>query len=102
MDRRPQLHQLLVKTAGKDVKVYFQPPSNVTMTYPCLVYERSKAETRFADNNPYRYTKRYTVTVIDRDPDSEIPDRVAKLPMCTHSTFFVADNLNHDIFDIYF
>ena len=102
MDRRLKLHQLLVKTAGNDVKVYYQPPSNVTMTYPCLVYERSKAETRFADNNPYRYTKRYTVTVIDRDPDSEIPDRVATLPMCTHSTFFVADNLNHDVFDIYF
>ena len=102
MDRRLQLHQLLVKTAGNDVKVYFQPPSNVTVTYPCLVYERSKAETRFADNNPYHYTKRYTVTVIDRNPVSEIPDRVATLPMCTHSTFFVADNLNHDVFDIYF
>ena len=102
MDRRPQLHQLLVKTAGKDVKVYFQPPNNVTMTYPCLVYERSTAETRFADNNPYRYTKRYTVTVIDRDPDSEIPNRVAMLPMCAHTTFFVVDNLNHDVFDIYF
>jgi hypothetical protein len=42
------------------------------------------------------------VTVIDQNPDSPIPDRVAKLPLCSMSTFFVADKLNHDVFDIFF
>lgn len=82
--------------------VYFQPPSNVQMEYPCIVYERARSDTEFAGNAPYLITKRYTVTVIDRNPDSAIPDAVAQLPMCTHSTFFVADNLNHDVFDLYF
>lgn len=72
------------------------------MSFPCIVYERTKAETSFAGNKPYRYTKQYTVTVIDRDPDSNIPDKVAQIPMCTHSTFFVVDNLNHDVFNIFF
>jgi hypothetical protein len=81
--------------------VYFQPKSNVGMEYPCIVYEPAKMDTRFAGNKPYRHNKRYSVTVIDRDPDSPIPDLVADLPMCSHSAFFVAENLNHHVFDIF-
>lgn len=83
-------------------KVYFQPTSNVGLVYPCITYERSRATTKFAGNLPYIRVKRYTVTVIDPDVDSIIPDLVGKLPMCTHSTFFVADQLNHDVFDLFF
>jgi len=72
------------------------------MLYPCIVYNRDAAVTQFAGNDPYRYTKRYMVTIIDRNPDSEIPDKVAALPMTTFNRFFTADNLNHDVFNIYF
>lgn len=72
------------------------------MQYPCIVYSRDRAQTRFASNNPYKYTKGYQVTVIDRNPDSEIPDKVALLPMCEHNRFFTADNLNHDVFTLFF
>lgn len=72
------------------------------MPYPCIVYQMDKAQTKFADNNPYRYAKRYQVTVIDRDPDSTIPDKVAALPACTFDRFFVTDNLNHFVFTLYF
>jgi hypothetical protein len=58
-------------------------------------------DTKFAGNLPYRVSARYTVTVIDQDPDSEIPMKVAQLPMCTHSAFFVAEQLNHNVFDIF-
>jgi hypothetical protein len=82
--------------------VYFQPPSNLQMAYPCIVFKRDFGDTEFADNQPYRYTKRYQVTVIDRDPDSDIRDKVAALPMCTDNRFYTADNLNHDVFNLYF
>lgn len=99
-DRSP-LHKLLKETLGSD-NVYFQPPPNVQMKYPAIVYNRDYEETRFAGNKPYMREKRYQVTVIDRDPDSLIPDRVAELPMCTFNRFFAADNLNHDVFTLYF
>ena len=101
MGQRLQLHSLLEESLGSS-HVYFQPPANVQMQYPCIIYKRDTATTRFAGNNPYRYTKRYQVTVVDMDPDSEIPDKVAALPMCAHNRFFTADNLNHDVFNIYF
>lgn len=101
MAPRLALQALLEAIVGTD-NVYFQPPSNVQIKYPCIVYKRDTAETVFADNNPYRYTKRYQVTVIDRNPDSDIPDKVAALPMCTMARFYTADNLNHDVFTLYF
>jgi hypothetical protein len=82
--------------------VYFQPPANAQMQYPAIVYKRDASDARFAGNELYRHTWRYQVTVIDRDPDSEIPDRVADLPLCLFSRHYTADNLNHDVFDLYF
>lgn len=101
MAPRSQLHQVLKDLIDTDF-VYFQPPANVAMQYPCIVYRRDYADTKFAGNVPYHYTKRYMVTVIDVDPDSEIPDKVAALPMCTFNRAYTADNLNHDVFNLYF
>lgn len=101
MDRRLQLQSLLEVVLGSR-NVYFQPPATAQMQYPCIVYKRDAANTKFADNNPYRNTKRYQVIVIDRNPDSVIPDKVAVLPMCAFDRFFTADNLNHDVFNFYF
>lgn len=101
MGQRLQLQLILEGIAG-DAHVYFQPPANVQIQYPCIVYERDVAITQFADDIPYRYTKRYQITTIVLDVDSELPNKVAALPMCLHNRFFAADNLNHDVFNIYF
>lgn len=101
MARRLEL-QTLLESLIPNGTVYFQPPAEISMTYPCIVYKRDRAASEHADNLTYRYTKRYQVTVIDRDPDSDIPDRVKELPLCRHAAFFVAHSLNHDVFDLYF
>lgn len=101
MAPRLQLHELLVGILGSG-NVYFQPPSNVQMQYPCIVYSRDSARTAFAGNAPYRYTKRYQVKYIDQNPDSDIPDKIAALPMCSFERHFAAENLNHDVFNIFF
>lgn len=86
----------------KKLKAYFQPPANVQLVFPCIVYQRDAEDTKFADNAPYDRKKRYQVTVIDRNPDSDIPEKVAALPMCSFNRFFVANNLNHDVYNLYF
>jgi hypothetical protein len=99
MAPRSELQDILLDITDK---VYFQPPENVKLEYPCIIYQRDFRETGFANNKPYASAKRYLVTVIDRDPDSEIPDKVAELPMSTFNRFFTADNLNHDVYQIFF
>jgi hypothetical protein len=72
------------------------------MEYPCIVYKRDNINMLFANNSPYRHTKRYLVTVIDRNPDGGIPDQIAQFPLCSYSRAYVVSNLNHDVFILYY
>ena len=101
MDKRLELQTLLEGLLGSR-NVYFQPPSSIRMKYPAIVYSRDDFWTNHADNLPYMQTVAYQVTVIDEDPDSEIVKKVAKLPLCTYDRNYVADNLNHDVFILYY
>lgn len=101
MDRRLELHEMLCEILGSR-NVYFQPPESLKMKYPAIEYERDKIDNKFADNEPYMQSIRYTITVIDEDPDSEIVNKVSELPMCSHDRHFTSDNLNHDTFTLYY
>lgn len=101
MGQRIDLHALLIEAVGSR-NVYFQPPEGFKMSYPCIVYEREKITSDHANNKPYLHHKRYSVTVIDKDPESLIPDKIAAFPTCQHDRHFVSDNLHHDVFTLYY
>lgn len=82
--------------------VYFDPPTGFRIAYPCIIYSLADIDTQFADNLPYRHQRRYTVTVIDKNPDSSIVDKVLALPRCSFDRHFTADNLHHWAFSIYY
>lgn len=101
MDRRLKLDQILREILGTN-DVYFQPPENVKMNYPAIVYFRDDIYNQHADNLPYVQDVAYQVIVIDYDPDSEIVAKVAKLPKCTFDRHYATNNLNHDAFTLYY
>ena len=101
MRDRSTLQTLLEETLGSD-KVYFQPPPDLQMSYPAIVYNRENPVVRHANNRPYHHTKGYEVTVISSNPDSKIPDRVAALPMCAFQRSFETNGFNHTVFTLYF
>ena len=98
-----QLQEILQEIMGVNNKVYYQPPENLQIKYPCIVFDLSNALSDYADNFPYMKTKRYTVTLITRTADNdEFVDKLLDLPMCTFDRRFINDNLVHDVFNIYF
>ena len=101
MAQRLQLHSLLKSILGTD-NVYFQPPPSLSMKYPCIVYRRDSDNTVFSDNLLYNRRIRYQVIYIDKNPDSTVSEELAKIPLCKFDRFYIADNLNHDIFNIFF
>jgi hypothetical protein len=101
MAQRLELQAVLTGILETD-NVYFQPPPTVQMQYPCIVYHRDYELSEYADDIPYKHRKRYLVTVIDRDPDGGIGDKIAQLPMCVYDRFYTADNLNHDVYKLFF
>lgn len=101
MARRLELQTILEAIPGVR-QVYFQPPETAKMVYPCIVYNRDPAWTDSANNGLYRRIQRYQVTVIDRNPDSLIPDKVAELSYTRETSCFSTAGLNHNVFSIYF
>lgn len=99
MNNRLKLHALL-KTMGTE-NVYFQPPESIKMTYPAIVYKLSNVSNKFANNSVYKQNPGYMVTVIDKDPDSEIVQNLSMLPQCKFDQHYTSDNLNHDVFTIF-
>lgn len=109
MSRRLQLQTVLESAAGLAIDpktrrpaVYFQPPPSVKLVYPCIVYVLDKMDTKHADDKPYLNKKGYSVTVIDKAPDSEIPNLFSSLPLCRFDRAYTADNLNHWVFSLFY
>ena len=82
--------------------VYFQPPNTLEMEYPCIVYSRDGSDKKHANNRVYGHAKRYQVTVIDRNPDSNLPDAVEEQTFCQFDRYFAAGNLNHWVYTLFF
>lgn len=100
LSRRLKLQTLLEQILGSN-RVYFQPPKDAVMEYPCIVYERDDASARAADNYSYNWFQGYQVTYIDRLPDSDVIDKLAELPLSSFRRHFATSGLNHDVFVIY-
>lgn len=100
MTNRMNLQTTLERILGCR-RVYFQPPESVKLSYPCIIYEEARGTQKHANNRMYIYRKAYAITVIDKDPDSVLPDKIRQLPLCDAGRPFKADNLNHWQFTIY-
>lgn len=100
MANRETFHQILLEILGSS-NVYYRPPTNIKMKYPCIVYDLLSFDTRYANNKPYSRNPRYKVTIIDPNPDSKIHMRVGELPMSSFDRAYVMDNLNHFVYNVY-
>lgn len=94
--------QTLLEDILESRNVYYQPPESVEMKYPAIVYGLEDIENTFADDGVYLSQKKYSVTVIDKNPDNDYVDKVAALPTCHFNRHYKSDNLNHYVFSLYF
>lgn len=101
MAQRLELQTLLETLLGSR-NVYFQPPASISMQYPAIRYSLNDIENLHADNQVYSQRKSYSVTLIDWNPDNVYVDKLSELPMCSFDRHYVADNLNHYVFTLYF
>lgn len=101
MASRLELHEVLCEIL-ESRNVYFQPPESVKMQYPAIVYSRRSIDNIHANNSVYMQNNSYELTLIHRDPDNDIVEKLSKLPTCKFDRHFVSDNLNHYTYTLYF
>lgn len=100
MATRIEFQQMLESVLGSK-SVYFQPPENLILKYPCIVYQTSQFNTQFADNRPYIIDWRYQVTFITRNPDDPIVEKLSGLPSAIFDRYYASDSLHHFVYEIY-
>jgi len=84
-------------------KVYFQPPESTKLLYPCIIYELSDISSMGADDINYLNIFSFSLTVIDKDPESNIPHEILSISdpfVATFDRFFTTDNMNHWTFTL--
>ena len=107
MSRRLDLHHLLEQTfetatgISSDKRVFYQPGSDTRLAYPCLLYKLTDIPFDPANNCPYKVDHVYELTVIDRDPVSQLREAVVMLPNCSLTRIYESDGLHHYVFRIY-
>lgn len=101
MGKRLQLQSELERLLGSR-NVYYQPPSQSQMVYPCIKYELSDEKTGYSNNRKYLFRKKYQLTIIDKNPDSNIPNIISEMSLCKFDRHYTADGLNHFVYNIYY
>lgn len=100
MRTKIQKIQKILETICKHV--YFRAPSK-GMRYPCIKYDLSGKMVNHADNIKYLKRNQWSITIIDEDPDSDIPETFEEtFPYCRFDRSYQADGLNHFVYTLYY
>lgn len=102
LEQRSQELQAAFEELLGSRNVYYNPPESVKMSYDAIRFRRSSINNTFANDSVYvQLPPTFEVTVITRDPDAPIIEKVSKMPKCRFVTSYVADNLCHNIFTLH-
>ena len=101
MGQRVELQKKLEELLGSR-NVYYKPPETLKMNYPAIVYSKSSIKSRHANDGAYSFLICYDITVIDRKPDNPVIMKLLELPYCSFDRHYEADNLNHDVLNLYY
>lgn len=99
--RRLKLQIKLEELLGNR-NVYYQPPESIKMEYPAIRYSKKDISSRYADNAKYSKQTCYELIVISKKADLPVIDKLLELPYCSYDRNYKADNLEHDVFTLYY
>lgn len=99
MDKRHELH---AKLKSITPNVYFVEKDRIQLTYPCIVYSRTRPNVVKANNKAYTRHRGYNVTYIDTRPNT-VDDKMDDIfDYCSLSTQYVSDGLYHETYLLYY
>ena len=90
-----------LRTLLNSTNVYFQPPKNTMLHYPCIIYYKTRIDSRYADNKVYKAVDRYTIQYITKNPDDPFPMTLMHhFEGINSDRDYVSDNLHHYNFNL--
>ena len=98
--RRVELNSLFKKIVPN---VYFQPPENIKMKYPCIRYEFSNLDILHADNEKWLSTGvKYKVILITASPNPKAFNDIMSFKYCSFDRAIFSNGLYNYHFNLYY
>ncbi|MCF0227858.1 MAG: hypothetical protein HUJ52_03490 [Malacoplasma sp.] len=103
MNRRLELQAKLEEILGSR-NVYYNPMESTKIEYPAIVYRPNSFYIRKADNKIYNDIRSYTITTLyNSAKDNPVVDKLLnEFEYISYSSHYIADNINHDNFNLYY
>lgn len=102
MASRRDLQSKLEEILGNR-NVYFQPPENLKLNFPCIIYGLNKIQLHKANNKPYKVDKCYNLTYIHHDADNQLTEDILGLfDYISHNNTSKTNNMYHDNYTIFY
>jgi len=101
MKSRLELQSKLEEMLGSR-HVYYQPPENLKIEYPAIIYSVNDYININADNIKYHNRIQYQLIVVDKKPDNEVIKKLLDLPLTSFDRHYSYNNLNHDVITLYY
>lgn len=100
MPTRISLHNKLLEILPN---VYYQPPSDIRMVYPCITYYRVRPKTVYADDRIYSKHEEYQIMVLDQKADNTYADDIVEaFRYSSIDSNFIMNNLHHTKITLYY
>lgn len=101
MADRMELQKKLCSILGTN-NVYFEPPENIKIDYPCFIYELEIPLNVTANNQSYILFTHYNIVYIDSNPDNDmIKKLIQNFKNISAGNPYTVNNLHHYPFDLY-
>lgn len=102
MTDRIKLQKVLSSLLSSD-HVYYDPPENVKLRYPCFIYSDENPSIRNANNKLYTYMRAYNIIYIDKNPDNDMTQKMFETFQYVRAgSSYVTEGLHHYTFDIFY
>ena len=102
MRDRLELQSELVDLLGSK-NVYFQPSTNIKLSYPCIVYELKKFDDRFANDSRYHINKVYQITHVYQRYQNNLQDKLRdSFDFIEFNSSSKIDGLYQDVYTLYY
>lgn len=98
----PDLQRMLEgfqEAVGETPHVYYQPPENVKLVYPCFVYSSDGITVIHSNGKPYLHYDEYVITYITKQASPLMVKSMINLPRISYDRHFTSENLHHYVFN---
>lgn len=99
-----RLKQLITELKDICPTVYYQPPGSSKMEYPCIRINRSTVNSTYANGKRYNSRQSYDLMLISKSIEDEIASKILTRfeNLCRVDREYIADNLYHKTFKLYY